>query len=744
MSGSEVEASVKSCILSRKGGMPLSEINDDYKELVGENIPYTKLGYENLEKYLSSLIGIQIVKNRDGSTVLKVHDDKTAHIAALVDKQKPTSSRPKKKSTYTATGKMTKHKQRMLNYDRSSFPNQHYRNNCGNAWVPWMGRPNFQGKQNSYPFTPGASMLPFNSGKWGLPFSPGKQQMAYSNSFMQFCSSMTPAQLSRLRKPPPVVLPHIVGGAFPFGVPPYPFSPQLCSSVPVVSKPLFADGMENNTSSFSVKTSREQLETDKGEKKVTCSSVNSIPEQKLHDLTDKNKKESNNKQNLNGVKSKPRTEHSESKSSVNNFQKFCDDNKQVGCSYTTDGKENSNFSKHKFESSSVEERPVLNSKESRNDVDSYESTVPTSPCPNNEENPDHHLSEAVSKLSIKQEFPSSVKQSHSSEKGETASDVAKPSNVAYMNVYDKLKQLALLKSPGGQKINYKDNPKNGRKSPDGAENEDKLQSLHSSCEDLNNQDKGAVESCSGEEFFNVSFPSVSDHDRPVPCLPELVDSRYSKRKVKMEQGTLTVTVKQVQESFDPMLFGCQLLGDDFFLHLAYEMMPHLPYAWKNESLYRCGLCVSGQTIQDCNLRVMTENVLPDNVLLLVGLMDIVKGTRLSKMKCDMLRLLKCLLCQAHNIVIVTLPPLVECWHIPAVRKMVIKFNEWLKCLHTGTNIHVIDTWPLFADERDYVNDIFFEKFPVKVHIRDGSAILWNRRGKRAVMAYLEREIPLFL
>merc|ERR1712029_1119937 len=46
---------LRSALLSTKGGVPAEQVYRDYRDLVGEGIPYRRLGYETLENFLTSV-----------------------------------------------------------------------------------------------------------------------------------------------------------------------------------------------------------------------------------------------------------------------------------------------------------------------------------------------------------------------------------------------------------------------------------------------------------------------------------------------------------------------------------------------------------------------------------------------------------------------------------------------------------------------------------------------------------------
>ncbi|KAF8792257.1 Tudor domain-containing protein 7A [Argiope bruennichi] len=76
---------------SSKGGVPLNQLQNDYKQLLGTPIPFKDLGYNTLENFLCDIPDVVCLKkNVDGSLIVEgVADTSTAHIAKLISKQKP-------------------------------------------------------------------------------------------------------------------------------------------------------------------------------------------------------------------------------------------------------------------------------------------------------------------------------------------------------------------------------------------------------------------------------------------------------------------------------------------------------------------------------------------------------------------------------------------------------------------------------------------------------------------------------
>ncbi|XP_011635158.1 uncharacterized protein LOC105425879 isoform X1 [Pogonomyrmex barbatus] len=93
----ETVALVKSCIISKKGGVSIENLNDEFQNLVGESIPYRRLGFSNLRSFLRTIDGLQITWNEFGEQTLKINDSKISHIDKLICKQKVNYSKTKNK-----------------------------------------------------------------------------------------------------------------------------------------------------------------------------------------------------------------------------------------------------------------------------------------------------------------------------------------------------------------------------------------------------------------------------------------------------------------------------------------------------------------------------------------------------------------------------------------------------------------------------------------------------------------------
>lgn len=71
-------------------------VSGDYKSLVGEPIPFKKLGFSSVEEFLRSVNDIRLSPGLNGELVVTARPtEASAHIASLVSRQKTsTKKRP--------------------------------------------------------------------------------------------------------------------------------------------------------------------------------------------------------------------------------------------------------------------------------------------------------------------------------------------------------------------------------------------------------------------------------------------------------------------------------------------------------------------------------------------------------------------------------------------------------------------------------------------------------------------------
>ncbi|XP_014212910.1 maternal effect protein oskar [Copidosoma floridanum] len=85
----DVKSAIRACILTRKNGMPISEIRDEYRKIIGEEIPYLRIGYNSIFHLMRDIPEVKSIKNDTGAHVLIVEPNKkTEHLHRLIAKQK--------------------------------------------------------------------------------------------------------------------------------------------------------------------------------------------------------------------------------------------------------------------------------------------------------------------------------------------------------------------------------------------------------------------------------------------------------------------------------------------------------------------------------------------------------------------------------------------------------------------------------------------------------------------------------
>ncbi|KAL1502595.1 hypothetical protein ABEB36_007716 [Hypothenemus hampei] len=89
----DVYSCIRSCVISTKERLSLSQLSKDYRMLMGENIPFRKLGFNSLEELINESDVIKLVKDRNEPYVVVKQSEKSAHITKLVSSQKTPKSR---------------------------------------------------------------------------------------------------------------------------------------------------------------------------------------------------------------------------------------------------------------------------------------------------------------------------------------------------------------------------------------------------------------------------------------------------------------------------------------------------------------------------------------------------------------------------------------------------------------------------------------------------------------------------
>ncbi|XP_044745993.1 putative uncharacterized protein DDB_G0286901 [Coccinella septempunctata] len=88
----QIKKLLRSILISSQIVLDVSQLNEDFKELEGIDIPYEKMGFKTLLDFLCSITDVLLV---DGdsmySKVHQVHSEKSAHVKEMVKKQRPST-----------------------------------------------------------------------------------------------------------------------------------------------------------------------------------------------------------------------------------------------------------------------------------------------------------------------------------------------------------------------------------------------------------------------------------------------------------------------------------------------------------------------------------------------------------------------------------------------------------------------------------------------------------------------------
>lgn len=80
---------LQACVNSKKNGIALDSVNEEFKSFYGSDIPFAQFGYPTLKSYLSSLPNIYVVKDEKSEKQKVIFaSDRSQHITQLVNSNK--------------------------------------------------------------------------------------------------------------------------------------------------------------------------------------------------------------------------------------------------------------------------------------------------------------------------------------------------------------------------------------------------------------------------------------------------------------------------------------------------------------------------------------------------------------------------------------------------------------------------------------------------------------------------------
>ncbi|EZA57006.1 hypothetical protein DMN91_006899 [Ooceraea biroi] len=160
----ETVALIKSCIISKKGGVSIEDLNDEFQNLVGEPIPYRRLGFSNLRALLRTINGLETTWNKFGEQTLTIKDSKISHLNKLICKQRVDYSQTRDKyykqfmrrrNSFEYRDERRQNNRTLYNYNRANKRtqnlNQRRKQNFNNENVWWNNNSFDKDEENHHP-----------------------------------------------------------------------------------------------------------------------------------------------------------------------------------------------------------------------------------------------------------------------------------------------------------------------------------------------------------------------------------------------------------------------------------------------------------------------------------------------------------------------------------------------------------------------------------------------------------------
>ena len=89
----DVKKRIRALLISVKGGCTLKALYEDYRFVIGEQLPYSRFGYKTLVSFIKTMPDVVSIRVRDGNTLLyAVPDNNTQHLSRLVSRQRSSRS----------------------------------------------------------------------------------------------------------------------------------------------------------------------------------------------------------------------------------------------------------------------------------------------------------------------------------------------------------------------------------------------------------------------------------------------------------------------------------------------------------------------------------------------------------------------------------------------------------------------------------------------------------------------------
>ncbi|RZF47712.1 hypothetical protein LSTR_LSTR005976 [Laodelphax striatellus] len=240
-------------------------------------------------------------------------------------------------------------------------------------------------------------------------------------------------------------------------------------------------------------------------------------------------------------------------------------------------------------------------------------------------------------------------------------------------------------------------------------------------------------------WSQISVPSSA-----VPSIFESISDEEIEASIKDEEIEVSIKDEEKEaiiKDVVPIFNGYQLIGDSQLLRFSQKILG-LQREFTHSSSGSLGLCVSGQTIADLHRRIK-ENFHPvgEQVILLIGTNDLLKGTTTSNMCRGLTFLIQDILLSAKKLIVLTLPPVPKLARSEDHWNRLDAYNGWIKSLPENYQgkLTVGDISPFFYRlPSKFCRLNFFEKWFYGGRRKD--LIHINEEGFQVIKSFLLKQI----
>lgn len=129
----------------------------------------------------------------------------------------------------------------------------------------------------------------------------------------------------------------------------------------------------------------------------------------------------------------------------------------------------------------------------------------------------------------------------------------------------------------------------------------------------------------------------------------------------------------------------------------------------DQRILQSGLCVSGQTVGASIKRVRDLSDNRRSIIVNIGSVDIMQGRQLIQIEHDFRELLLTMLKKGIRPILTTLAPLANYSHNHDIKRVLGRFNDFIKREGKQRNLIVIDIWKCLVNEKGHILFDCFQK-----------------------------------